>query len=82
MVEIIVKAPRRKNRAYVFADDRDAERFIEQLDKKATRVKIDPISIAELEDLSDIVASDKAIRELARGGRMYSWEEVKSELGL
>jgi len=87
MVEIIVKAPRRKNRSYVFSSDTEAERFVKMLEKKAILVREDrPRStrsqIEHLEYEEDVRDVKKALAEYKRTGRSYTLEEIKAELGL
>jgi len=87
MVEIIVKAPKRKNRSYVFSSDAEADRFVEMLEKNAIRVKENPPKltreqIEQLEYEEDVRDVKKALAEYERTGRSYSLEEIKAELGL
>lgn len=85
MGQIVIDMPGKKTRHYVLKDVKCAEELLTALEHSAVRVKNNPLSREELEyieDAIDIAASDKALREFARTGESYKWEDVKAELGL
>ena len=85
MGQIVIDMPGKKTRHYVLKDAKCAEELLTALELSAVRVKNTPLACEELEyveDAIDIAASDKALREFARTGESYNWEDVKAELGL
>ena len=78
MGQIVIEIPNNKKRRYVLKDAKRAEQLLAALEASAVRVKNEELS-EEIHDASDAA---KAIAEFHRTGKTYSWQEVKSELGL
>ena len=82
MGEIIIKTPSRERRTYVLDDARIAKTLIDALDHTAIRMKKDPATAEDLENIEDARDVQKAIAEYKRTGKSHKWEDVKAELGL
>lgn len=82
MGQIVIEIPNNKRRRYVLKDAKRAEQLLAALEASAVRIKNDKVSNEELEDIQDAHDAAKAIAEFHRTGKTYSWQDVKSELGL
>lgn len=84
MGQIVIDIPANKKRRYVLRDAESVARLLSDLEASATPVKSDnpEITDEELEEIYDIATSTKALREIAKSGKVYPWESVKRELGI
>ena len=82
MGQIVIEIPNNKKRRYVLMDAKRAEQLLAALEASAVRVKNEELSEEEIEEIHDASDAAKAIAEFHRTGKTYSWQEVKSELGL
>jgi hypothetical protein len=84
MGEIVIEIPHKKIRRYRLKDRRVIANILSDLDSSAKRVENGDTQLSneELEELADIAASTKALREIVKTGKVYTWEAVKGELGI
>ena len=78
MGQIVIDIPSAITSHYRIVDEARAATLIHELDHIATLDK--DLTNEELEEIADIAASSRALREIAETGVVHNWEEVKSEL--
>ena len=81
MGEIKITLPQKVNRKYQIDDADFAAELLEVLEQTAIRVKNNPARLSA-EDIADIKASDKSLKDYLETGISYSWKDIKAELGL
>lgn len=82
MGQIVIQIPGNRRRRYEILTSEAANQLLEALESSAERLAANPLSDAEIDDLSDVIASDLALMEIARTGITYPLAQVKAELGL
>jgi len=65
---------------YRIVDEARAATLLDQLTRIGAVPEVD-LTEDQLEEIADIAASNRALREIAETGVVHSWDEVKSELG-
>jgi len=82
MGQIVIDIPTNARRRYVVSEKSRVAPLLADIDASATRIKPDKTSPEKLEDIEDIIASNRALREIVRTGKTFAWKDVKAELGL
>lgn len=82
MGQIVIDIPTNAKRRYVVKGKKEAEQLLATIELSAIRVKSEPASLDELENIEDARDIERGLAEYRRTGKTYSWNDLKAESGL